>query len=298
MFLPLHPLKGSEKTLVALAEFDYLTASQLTRLLYAPSSHAHVRKQLNALVAAGFVIPLVGRFVTMPRLYTLTGTGYSYAAALSVTQEHRVRPAEEQEKAHNLYFIQHTIAVTDVLIAARLLSRTVPAIRLTRLITERELKRTTYVEVPERRCLEPDASVQFTVAETWEHFFTSKSTVRISRNAGSSTKSAATLPMSPAQPMKRSFTPLSLPLPSLPHLPSSQTPYNPGLSRYCTHSSRKHSASSSSLAALIRQQQVPLISFFPRSGGRHSALSPHRCLSLRRRTSTQYPFRNRHECLQ
>jgi hypothetical protein len=54
---PPHPLKGSEKTLVALGEFDYLTASQLTRLLYAPSSHAYVRKLLNALVAAGSLSP-------------------------------------------------------------------------------------------------------------------------------------------------------------------------------------------------------------------------------------------------
>jgi hypothetical protein len=150
----------------------------------------------------------------MPRLYTLTETGCSYTAALGVTQGHRVRPAEELEKAHNLYFIQHTIAVTDVLIAARLLSQSVPGIRLTRLYTERELKRKIYVEAPERRCLEPDASVQFTSAETWEDFFTSKSTVPISQNAGSSTRSVATLPISPARPMKRSFTPLSLPLPS------------------------------------------------------------------------------------
>ena len=166
-----HPLKGVEKILLSLAEFDYLTASQITKLLYAPSSHAYVRKQLNFLAGTGFVLTLTGRSMTMPRVYTLTETGYTYTAALGMPKSKRVRPIEEQEKAHNLYFIEHTIAVTDVLIAAQLLSQTVPGIRLTRMYTERELKRKIYVEVPERVCLEPDASVQFTVAETWEDFY-------------------------------------------------------------------------------------------------------------------------------
>jgi protein involved in plasmid replication-relaxation len=176
MWLPLHPLNGVEKMLCALATFDYLTANQITRLLYAPSSHAYVRKQLHRLVSAGFVLPLVGRLVTTPRVYTLTETGYSYMAALGMPNSKRVKPTEEQEKAHNLYFLQHTIAVTDVLISAHLLSQTVPGIRLTRLLTERELKRTIYVPLPDRTgegsiCLEPDASVQFTIHETWEDFF-------------------------------------------------------------------------------------------------------------------------------
>jgi hypothetical protein len=181
MWTPRHPLKGGEKILISLAEFDYLTASQLTRLLHAPSSHAYVRKQLHFLADSGFVLPFVGRSVTMPRVYTLTEAGYTYTTALGMPHAKRVRPTEEREKAHNLYFIQHTIAVTDVLIGARLLSQTVPGIRLTRMYTERELKRKIYVALPEhtwegttqqrRICLEPDASVQFTSAETWEDFF-------------------------------------------------------------------------------------------------------------------------------
>jgi hypothetical protein len=110
--------KGSEKILVALAEFDYLTATQITRLLYAPSSHAHVRKQVNTLVASGFVLPLAGRLVIMPRVYTLTETGYAYISALEITVRKRVRPSEERDKARNLFFLEHTIAVSDVLISA------------------------------------------------------------------------------------------------------------------------------------------------------------------------------------
>jgi hypothetical protein len=170
--------------LVALSLFDYLTAAQITRLLYAPSSHAHVRKLLNTLVASGFVLPLTDRTMTMPRVYTLTETGCAYISALGMPERKRVRLTEERDKARNLFFLEHTIAVSDVLIAAKLLSHTVPGIQLTRIITERSLKRKIYVELPEPRqtqpeetgegtgqqrtiCIEPDASCDFTVTETW-----------------------------------------------------------------------------------------------------------------------------------
>jgi hypothetical protein len=58
--------------------------------------------------------------------------------------------------------------VTDVLLAAHLLSKRVPAIRLARLYTERELKRKIYVPLAGNSvCLEPDASLLFRITETW-----------------------------------------------------------------------------------------------------------------------------------
>jgi protein involved in plasmid replication-relaxation len=163
------PLKGAEKILVLLAAFDYLTASQITLLAYAPNSLRFVRGKLNALVAAGFVICLPGRVVTQPRVYTLTGAGYTYASALGVATAKRVRPTEERDKAKNLLFLQHTLAVSDVLIAAHLLSQTHPQISLTRLYTERSLKRKISVTLPDNRTIyiEPDASCEFAVTETW-----------------------------------------------------------------------------------------------------------------------------------
>jgi hypothetical protein len=84
---------------------------------------------------------------------------------------------EEQARGENSFFVLHTIAVTDVLIAARLLARTVPGIRLNRMLPERELKRTIYVAVPERTgggttkiCIEPDAGLDFTIQDTWQDF--------------------------------------------------------------------------------------------------------------------------------
>src|SRR5918996_2633852 len=161
------PAKGAEKILAALAEFEYLTAEQITKLLYAPSSLSHVRKHLRLLVAGGFVFPLGGKAVHLHLLYTLSGVGRTYAAALGTSPRKRFRKGEEQEKGHNPYFLKHTIAVIDVLIAARLLSQTHPAVTLSRMVTERELKRKIYVAIPEKICIESDASCEFLITEDW-----------------------------------------------------------------------------------------------------------------------------------
>jgi hypothetical protein len=175
--------KGVRKILVALAEFDYLTAEQVTRLCYAKGSLTYVKATLKSLVDARFALALGGRGMRFPRVYTPTGTGRTFASAVQgLPHAKRVRPSEEEEKADNFFFIEHTMAVTDVLIGARLLSQAVPDIRLTRLYLERELKRKIYVEIPEpttrgrennrqQICLEPDASVDFTIQEKWQEFF-------------------------------------------------------------------------------------------------------------------------------
>jgi hypothetical protein len=169
MSTPVKIRKAWEKIIVALALFDYLTAYQLARLLYSPSSLTHVYEQMKLLVAGGYVLTLGGRAVNLPQLYTLSGTGRQHAASLGVSTSRRLRPSEEQDKGHNPYFLKHTMAVTDVLIAARRLSQTAPHIELTRMLTERELKRKIYVEMPEKTCVEPDASVEFLLAETWHN---------------------------------------------------------------------------------------------------------------------------------
>jgi hypothetical protein len=53
MSTPVNTLKGSGKILVAISEFDYLTASQVTRLLYKETSLAFVRKKLRARLPRG-----------------------------------------------------------------------------------------------------------------------------------------------------------------------------------------------------------------------------------------------------
>jgi hypothetical protein len=167
MDTPVHTLKGWEKILCALAVFGYLTAEQLTRLLYAPSSISFVRKILQTLVSRRLVLALPSRVVTLPRVYTPTTKGYTYVAQRGVQQARRVRPVDEREKAQNLLFLQHTLAVNDVLIVARLLAHTHPNIVLTRMYTERELRRKIYVEIPSKILIEPDGSCEFSITETW-----------------------------------------------------------------------------------------------------------------------------------
>ncbi len=167
MSTPVKIRKAWEKIIVALALFDYLTAYQLARLLYSLASISRVRKELKSLAAASLVLSLGGRAVNLPLVYTLSSKGRQCAASLGVSARRRLRPSEEKNKGYNPYFLKHTIAVTDVLIAAQLLSQTVPWIELTRILTERELKRKIYVELPEKVCIEPDASCEFLLTETW-----------------------------------------------------------------------------------------------------------------------------------
>jgi hypothetical protein len=167
MSTPVKIRKAWEKIIVALALFDYLTAYQLARLLYSLASISRVRKELRSLAAASLVLSLGGRAVNLPLVYTLSSKGRQCAASLGVSASRRFRPSEEKDKGYNPYFLKHTIAVTDVLIAARILSQTIPHIELTRMITERELKRRIYVQLPEKVCIEPDASCEFLLTETW-----------------------------------------------------------------------------------------------------------------------------------
>jgi hypothetical protein len=81
----LQPTKGAEKILCALGEFDYLTAEQITRLCYAPSSVSFVKKKLRLLVAAKFVLALPRQSVTAPTVYTLTGKGRAVAETLALS---------------------------------------------------------------------------------------------------------------------------------------------------------------------------------------------------------------------
>jgi hypothetical protein len=176
----MRPPVGATKILLALALFGYLTAEQVTRLLYAETSLAFVRKILKSLVTQELVFALGGRAVNVPLIYTLSGKGRHYVSQLGTPMTQRFRPTEEREKAANGFFLRHTIAVIDVLIAAHRLTHAVPEIRLTRMYQERELKRKIYVEAvlpigegkthQRTLCLEPDAAVDFTIQEQWQDF--------------------------------------------------------------------------------------------------------------------------------
>jgi hypothetical protein len=168
---------AQQKIINDLAEFYYLTISQLMTVEgYQESSRSYMYRQVNDLVAEDYVFALPQQVVTQPRLYTLTSKGRKAASFLGKTPDTRFRPGEEKERGENGVFVAHTIAVTNVLIAARLLAKRVPAIRLNRMLTERELKRTIYVRLPgegtpqRNICIEPDGALDFTVKDMWQDF--------------------------------------------------------------------------------------------------------------------------------
>ena len=178
MQTPQNITKGHADILIALARFDYLTARQVTRLLFAEGSFTYVTTQLKALVASGLAVTIGGRGTSLPLIYTVTGKGRSVAGSLSGQQRRRFRPAEAREKQTNLFFMRHLLGVNDVLIAATLLSQTRPDITLTQMYREPELRRRIYVALPERICIEPDGGCRFLSTktgqerpETWEDFF-------------------------------------------------------------------------------------------------------------------------------
>jgi hypothetical protein len=162
--------KGADKILCDLVELEYLTLAQVMKLGgYQATSRAFVQRTLQALVRRDLALPLPRQLVTQPIVYTPTSKGYTYAAALGLPVARRVRPVDERDKAKNLLFLHHTVAVTDVLIAAKRLSHTHPNITLARLYTERSLKRKIAVILPDnqRLYIEPDASCEFLITEAW-----------------------------------------------------------------------------------------------------------------------------------
>jgi hypothetical protein len=168
-------LTVAQKLLSALALLDYATRDQLARLLAMESSRTYIRETLSNLTAAGLVLCLAGSTVTMPHVYTPTRRGREYATRLLGTPTtKRFRPSEERDKARNEFFLKHTLAVTDVLIAARLLSQRTPGITVNRIYTERALRRKIAVTLHNTAhtrtiSVEPDASLDFFIAETWKN---------------------------------------------------------------------------------------------------------------------------------
>src|SRR5918992_350172 len=118
------PVKGADKLLSDLVALEYLTIAQAVKVgEYKATSLPYLRKTFRELIAAGLVATLPRQLKTQPVVYTPTTTGYRYAAALGLTWPQRIRPVDEREKAKNRLFLQHTLAISDVLIAAKLLAK-------------------------------------------------------------------------------------------------------------------------------------------------------------------------------
>src|SRR3954467_11687615 len=165
--------------LLALFRFRYLTAAQVSRLLYPKLSNEnrYSQRRLRRLTDAGYVLRLrelpTPRYGAAPHVFTLGTLGRRYLAASGMTVPSYYRPSDETKKARNNPFMAHTLAAVDVLIAADRLCQD-QAVVCPRLLTERALKtEPVFVELPvngdnagrtRRVAVIPDAWLQLAVA--------------------------------------------------------------------------------------------------------------------------------------
>lgn len=163
------PLTAADEVILrALHAYRYLTAAQLTRLLYAPGSLTYVQTKLKGLRERGVVqaifLPRRTQAGSAPSVYTLARAGQRQVAQLGITIPPRARPGEETGRSY--LFLSHTLAVNDVVIAAALLTRHQNAVQLAAWQHEHEIKhRPLAVSLGhnKRQLVVPDAWLDFRV---------------------------------------------------------------------------------------------------------------------------------------
>src|SRR6478672_13780202 len=109
---------SKHQLLQAVGRYTYLTAPQLTRLLYSQGSLTFVQEQLSQLYQAKYLERLYP-YPTTPKgaplaAYCLDNLGYQYLKEAGVAPEGRFR-ASDQGKRHP-FFLRHSLAANDLLI--------------------------------------------------------------------------------------------------------------------------------------------------------------------------------------
>lgn len=147
----------------AVGRFFYLTASQLTQLLYAPTSHSYTQARLKRLADTGYLqrifLPRPTRTGSAPLVYTLARKGLRLLAEWGSPLDRRYRPAEVRETSY--LYLAHTLALNDVLIALERLCRRDRRARIAALRHERELK------LDPLRVRLPDGATAGVIPDAW-----------------------------------------------------------------------------------------------------------------------------------
>src|SRR3954453_1896032 len=147
--------KADRTVLLALNRFHYLTAAQLSRLLYPnlKDQNRYAQRRLRQLATAEYALQLRAlpkpQYGQAPYVYTLARKGRMYVQGLGVSVDPYFRPSEERRTTLNSPFMAHRLATIDGMIAAVRFCREVPGSTDPRMLSERELKRgAVRVEVP------------------------------------------------------------------------------------------------------------------------------------------------------
>src|SRR5258708_31304310 len=147
------PKPHHDRILMAMYQHHFMTVEQVTRLLYSSGSISKVRSLLAALAAPkeingkkieGYLVsfhePRPTPVGSTPKIYTLSLRGFNHLKKLGVSQLLRFREPDSDELEKNYLFLKHNLAVTDFLIAAKLVEKVSPRIELYELLHERALK--------------------------------------------------------------------------------------------------------------------------------------------------------------
>jgi Replication-relaxation len=145
---------ADEAILLALARFHYLTAAQISRLLYPrmQDRNREAHRRTKDLADAGYIERLGAtpkpQYGKRPNVCTLTDKGRKYVQAMGASVQPHFRPVEEKRAYANYPFMRHTLAAIDGLIAAERLSWDYD-VSCPRMMTERDLKHSVVrVDVP------------------------------------------------------------------------------------------------------------------------------------------------------
>ncbi len=140
---PTFVLNGSdEKVLKAVGRYFYLTAEQLTRLLFSPNSHTYTSEILTKLTRARYlertVMPRETEFGRAKSVWSLMGKGRSHLEGLGIALLPRVSHKAVRSHSH----FRHLLAVNDALIMCEVFARDEDGVELTGFVHERTFHRT------------------------------------------------------------------------------------------------------------------------------------------------------------
>ena len=133
-----------DRILLAMYHYHFMTVEQVTRLLYSSGSISKVRFLLAELATAGYLRffhePRPTPVGSTPKIYMLSLQGFNHLKKQGIMQLLRFREPNMDELEKNYLFLKHNLAVTDVLIAAKLVEKMSPRIELYEFLHERVLK--------------------------------------------------------------------------------------------------------------------------------------------------------------
>src|SRR5262249_32868286 len=165
-------LCGTDEMRVGLFQLHLATAEQLCRLHYSRGSLKAIKRRLKVLGDNGFVQPsrIIRGSINSGYYYTLGKVGMKHLEVLGFDVNEAWRQSKEVNK-HGL-FVEHTLELNDVIIAAALIGRANPQLYLGDFTHERVLKRQPYTAKLDGRTWNviPDAFLDFRSVGNELHF--------------------------------------------------------------------------------------------------------------------------------